>query len=80
MNPSFSPENNLFAYNKSALVLYVEKSYNAEINDFIKSNYAQIVDNFNAKNIDFCYLHIAFHLRNHQLMLKELTLNQPLKG
>lgn len=56
MNPPFAPENNLFAFKKSALVLYVEKSYNAEINDFIKLNHKLLVDSFNAKNIDFCYL------------------------
>ncbi len=34
MNLPFTLENNLFAYSKSALVLYVEKSYNTEINGF----------------------------------------------
>ena len=52
MNPPFAPENNLFAFKKSALVLYVEKSYNAEINDFIKLNHKLLVDSFNAKILD----------------------------
>jgi len=56
MNPPFAPENNLFTFNKSALVLYVEKRYNSEINDFIQSNFNQIVEYYSAKEIDFCYL------------------------
>lgn len=69
MNPPFSPENNLFAFNKSALVLYVEKSYNAEINDFIKSNYKQLVESFNAKNIDFCYLPYLLQNKDYQAVV-----------
>jgi hypothetical protein len=69
MNPPFTPENNLFAFNKSALVLYVEKSYNAEINDFIKSNYKQLVDSFNAKNIDFCYLPYLLQNKDYQAVV-----------
>lgn len=69
MNPPFTPETNLFTFNNSALVLYVEKSYNAEINDFIKSNYKQIVESFNAKDIDFCYLPYLLQNKDYQAVV-----------
>lgn len=69
MNSLFTPENNMFAFNKKALVLYVEKSYNTEINDFIKSNYTQIVESFNAKEINFCYLPYLLQNKDYQAVV-----------
>lgn len=69
MNQSLFPENTLTGFAKSSLVLYVEKTYNAEINDFIKSNYKQLVDSFNAKNIDFCYLPYLLRNKDYQAVV-----------
>lgn len=69
MNQSLFPENILTGFAKSSLVLYVEKTYNAEINDFIKLNYKQIVDSFYAKNIDFCYLPYLLQNKDYQAVV-----------
>ena len=69
MNQSLFPENILTGFDKSSLVLYVEKSYNAEINDFIKSNYEQLVASFNTRNIDFCYLPYLLRNKDYQAVV-----------
>lgn len=56
MNQFLFPENEQFSFTKPSMVLYVEDAYNVELNDFIKSNYHQIVEHYLAKGIDFCYL------------------------
>jgi hypothetical protein len=62
MNQSLFPENELISFTKSSLALYVEDSYNPELNNFIQSNFNQIVEYYTAKEIDFCYL--PFLLQN----------------
>ncbi len=69
MSQRLSPENILSSFNKLALVIYVEKTYNAEINDFVRSNYSQIVDSFNAKNIDFYYLPYLLQNKDYQAVV-----------
>ncbi|MEI6754517.1 MAG: hypothetical protein WCK78_15295 [Paludibacter sp.] len=56
MNQSLFPENKLVGFTKPFLALYVEDSYNPELNNFIQSNFNQIVEYYTAKEIDFCYL------------------------
>lgn len=56
MNKSEFSGNEFFSLEKSALVLYVEDEYHGGLNSFIESNYPQIVDIFQTRNIDFCYL------------------------
>lgn len=69
MIPPFAPEYEQLGFSKSSLVLYVESSYDAEINDFIRLNYAQIVAAFNAKDIDFCYLPYLLQNKNYQAVV-----------
>lgn len=69
MNQTIFPENELFGFTKSSLVLYVEDTYNAEINAFIQLNLKQIVDTFNAKDIDFCYLPYLLQNENYQAVV-----------
>jgi hypothetical protein len=66
MNQSMFPENNIFSFTKSSMVLFVEDSYNPKINDFIKTNYKDIVDTFNSKDIDFCYLPYLLQDKDYQ--------------
>ncbi|MEI6554233.1 MAG: hypothetical protein WCL70_01440 [Paludibacter sp.] len=56
MNQYLFPENKLVGFTKPFLALYVEDSYNPELNNFIQSNFNQIVEYYTAKEIDFCYL------------------------
>ena len=69
MNQSLFPENELVSFTKPSLVLYVEDSYNAELNDFINSNFKQIVDTFNSKDIDFCYLPYLLQNDNYKAVV-----------
>ncbi|MDO9155012.1 MAG: hypothetical protein Q7U47_15105 [Paludibacter sp.] len=69
MNQSLFPENELFGFTKPSLVLYVEDSYNPELNDFIQSNFKQIVEYYTAKEIDFCYLPYLLQNENYQAVV-----------
>jgi len=69
MNQSLFSENELFNFTKPSLVLYVEDSYNPELNDFIQLNFKQIVDTFNSKDIDFCYLPFLLQNENYQAVV-----------
>ena len=74
MNQSLFPEYELIKFTKSSLVLYAEDSHNSELNDFIQSNFNQIVDTFNSKDIDFCYL--PYLLRNENFQ-EVVSYNRP---
>jgi len=74
MNQSLFPENNLLNFTKPSLVLFVEDSYNSELNNFIQSNHKLIVERFNSKDIDFCYL--PYLLRNDSY-LEVVSYNRP---
>ena len=69
MNQSLFPEYELIKFTKSSLVLYAEDSHNSELNDFIQSNFNQIVDTFNSKDIDFCYLPYLLRNENFQAVV-----------
>src|ERR1035437_2372461 len=69
MNQSLFPEYEMFGFSKPSMVLYVEDSYNPELNDFINSNFKQIVDTFNSKDIDFCYLPYLLRNENYQAVV-----------
>lgn len=45
-------------------VIYIERSYNTELNSFIQSNYQLLVDEYNQQNINFIYL--PFLLQNQE--------------
>jgi hypothetical protein len=51
------------------MVLYVEDSYNPELNNFIQSNFKQIIEYYSAKEIDFCYLPYLFQNSDYQAVL-----------
>ena len=69
MKQTLFPKNELFSFSKPSLVLYVEDAYNTELNSFIQSNYKQIVDSFNAKDIDFCYLPYLLQNKDYQAVV-----------
>ena len=56
MDQSLFSENEMSRFTKPSMLLYVEDTYNVEINTYIQTNFKQIVDTFQAKDIDFCYL------------------------
>lgn len=74
MNPSFSTDNLLSYFDTSAMVMYVEKTYNAALNNFIRANYTQIADACSAKRISFCYLP---YLLQNESYWKTLSYNRP---
>ena len=69
MNQSLFPEYELFSFTKPSMVLYVEDTYNSEINTFIQSNFKQIVEYYSVKEIDFCYLPYLFQNRDYQAVV-----------
>lgn len=69
MNPILLPENELYGYIESSLVVYVEDSYNQELNTFIQSNYNQISEYYKAMGIDFCYLPYLLQSENYQAVV-----------
>lgn len=69
MNQYLFPEDQPNSFTKPSMVLYVEDSYNPEINDFIQLNFKQIVDTFNSKDIDFCYLPYLLQNENYQAVV-----------
>jgi len=74
MNQSIFPGNKLFGFTKPSMVLYVEDSYNTEINAFIQSNYKKIVEYYSARDVDFCYLPNLLQIKDYQYKndIKEL--------
>ena len=56
MNQPLFSESKLYGFDKPSMVLYVEDTYNPVLNDFIQSNFSEIVEYYTAKEIDFCYL------------------------
>ena len=69
MNQGLFPENELLSFTKPSLIIYVEKSYNAELNAFIQENYNEIVVAYNAKNIDFCYVPYLLQSKGYQAVV-----------
>lgn len=69
MNQSLFPVPKLFDFTKPSMVLYVEDAYNPEANSIIQANYKQIVEIFNTKNIDFCYLPYLLQTENYQAVV-----------
>lgn len=60
MTKPFLPENYLSYFNNSTTVLYLESSFNAKINDFIKDNFSLIVSKYLENGINFLYLPLLF--------------------
>lgn len=60
MTKPFLPENYLSYFNNSTTVLYLESSFNAKINDFIKDNFSLIVSKYLENDINFLYLPVLF--------------------
>ena len=66
MNQSLFPEYKQSSFTNQSMVMYVEDTYNSEINEFIQSNFNQIVEYFGAKKIDFCYLPYLLQSQDYQ--------------
>ena len=69
MNQSLFPQSKLINFTKPSLVLYIESTYNTEINTFIQTNYKQIVQYYTAREIDFCYLPYLLQDDNYQAVV-----------
>jgi hypothetical protein len=69
MNQPLFLEKKQFSFTKQSLVLYVEDTYNVDINTFIQTNYQQIVEYYSAKEIDFCYLPYLLQNRDYQAVV-----------
>jgi hypothetical protein len=69
MNQSLFSKNEQFSFTKPSLVLYVEDTYNVDINTFIQTNYQQIVEYYSAKEIDFCYLPYLLQNKDYQTVV-----------
>jgi len=69
MNQSLFPESELVSFTKPSMVLYVEDSYNRELNNFIQSNNKQIVEYYSVKEINFCYLPYLLQNKDYQAVV-----------
>lgn len=56
-------------FQKSLTVFYVEDTYNAVLNAFIKSNFKELAGYYGEKDIDFCYLPILLQNKDYQTLV-----------